>query len=145
MSRESRINNLISIDWKNTLDATKQASIWWSSVKAWPKDGNFCPDVLLFFRRENVRIFNKNIWTWFCRDYYIEYCIFRGHRKRPVASISINFVNPLNTTGIFPHPLKLSRHQRFSDVFRGYRKRLVAWNDIIVSCFNSQMKLREAV
>ena len=31
---------------------------------------------------------------------------------------------------LFLHHLKISENQRFSDVFRGYRKRLVAWNEL---------------
>ena len=34
--------------------------------------------------------------------------------------------NPFHATGLFLYPLKTSENQRFSDVFRGYRKRPVA-------------------
>ena len=34
----------------------------------------------------------------------------------------IEFLNPFPVIGLFLHPLK-----KFSDVFRGYSKRLVAW------------------
>ena len=33
-------------------------------------------------------------------------------------------------TGLFRYPLKKSENQRFSDVFRGYRKRPVSWNGL---------------
>ena len=39
-----------------------------------------------------------------------------------------DIVNLFHATGLFPYPLKTSENLWFSDVFRGYRKRLVAWN-----------------
>ena len=39
-----------------------------------------------------------------------------------------NLISPCHATGLFLYPLKTSENQRFSDVFRGYRKRPVAWN-----------------
>ena len=44
-----------------------------------------------------------------------------------------NFISPLHATGLFLYPLKASENQRFSDVFKGYRKRPVAWNGLIKS------------
>ena len=35
-------------------------------------------------------------------------------------------INPFHATALFPHHLKTSENQRFSDVFRGYTKRSVA-------------------
>ena len=44
-------------------------------------------------------------------------------------------INPSHATGLesdlFLYPLKTSENQRFSDVFRGYKKRSVAWNGLI--------------
>ena len=39
-------------------------------------------------------------------------------------------INPFHATGLFRYPLKTSENQRSSDVFRWYRKRLVAWNGL---------------
>ena len=39
-----------------------------------------------------------------------------------------NLFNSFEATGLFLYSLKISENQRFSDVFRGYRKRPVAWN-----------------
>ena len=39
-----------------------------------------------------------------------------------------NLLNPFDATGFFRYPLKTSENIWFSDVFRGYRKRPVAWN-----------------
>ena len=39
--------------------------------------------------------------------------------------------NPCHVTGLFLYTLKTSENQRFSDVFRGYRKRPVAWNRLM--------------
>ena len=38
--------------------------------------------------------------------------------------------NPFHTTSLFLYPLKTSKNLCFSDVFRGYRKRPVAWNGL---------------
>ena len=37
------------------------------------------------------------------------------------------FLNLFYATGLFLYPLKTSENQRFSDVFRGYRKKPVEW------------------
>ena len=50
-------------------------------------------------------------------------------------------VNPFHATGLFRYPLKTSEKQRFSDVFRGYRKRPAAWNGLIL-CFWKLLILR---
>ena len=39
-------------------------------------------------------------------------------------------VNPFNTTDLLLHPIKTSEDQGISDIFRGYRKRPVAWNEL---------------
>ena len=39
-------------------------------------------------------------------------------------------LNPFDTTGLFLHPPKTSENQRFSDVFRGCRKKLETWNGL---------------
>ena len=43
--------------------------------------------------------------------------------------------NPFHVTGLLRYPLKTSENQRFSDVFRGYWKRPVAWNGLRCSTF----------
>ena len=42
-----------------------------------------------------------------------------------------SYFNPFDVTGLFLYPQKASGNQRFSNVFRGYRKRPVAWNGLI--------------
>ena len=49
--------------------------------------------------------------------------------------------NPFHTTGLFRYPLKTSENQSFSDVFRDYPKRPVAWNKLIAT----KQKKRPAV
>ena len=43
------------------------------------------------------------------------------------------FLKPFHTTDLFWYPLKTSENLWFSDVFRGYQKRSVAWNGLTVS------------
>ena len=38
--------------------------------------------------------------------------------------------NPFHATGLFLYPLKIWENLWFSDIFRGYRKRTVAWNGL---------------
>ena len=40
--------------------------------------------------------------------------------------------NPFHDTDLFRYPLKTSENLWFSDVFRGYQKRSVAWNGLIM-------------
>ena len=40
--------------------------------------------------------------------------------------------NPFNATGLFQYPVK-TKNQSFSVVFRGYWKRLVTWNGLIIT------------
>ena len=52
--------------------------------------------------------------------------------------ITIRFINPFHATGLFRKPLKTSENLWFSDVFKGYQKRPVAWNGLITrvwDCF----------
>ena len=53
----------------------------------------------------------------------------RPERKGGFVNLYI-VINPFYATGLFLYPLKTSENQRFSDVFRGYRKRPVAWNGL---------------
>ena len=39
-------------------------------------------------------------------------------------------LNPFHATDLFLYPLKSSENQTFSDDFRGYRKKPVAWNGL---------------
>ena len=50
-------------------------------------------------------------------------------------------VNPFHATDLFSYPLKTSENQRFSDVFRGYQKRSVAWNGLS----NNEAELKKSV
>ena len=40
--------------------------------------------------------------------------------------VGFTFINPFLANGLFLHPLKISKNQRFSDVFRGSRKKQMA-------------------
>ena len=40
-------------------------------------------------------------------------------------------INPFHATSLFQYLLKTSENHWFSDVFRGYQKRPVAWNGLI--------------
>ena len=57
--------------------------------------------------------------------------------KTILAAASVNekkcSLDLFHATGLFLHPLKTSKNLWFSDVFRGYRKRSVAWNGLIIS------------
>ena len=43
---------------------------------------------------------------------------------------NVRIINSLHATGFCLYPLKISENQRIFDVLRGYRQRLVAWNNL---------------
>ena len=45
----------------------------------------------------------------------------------------LTVINPFHSTGLFLYPLKILKKQRFCDVFRGYRKRPVAGNGLMLN------------
>ena len=45
--------------------------------------------------------------------------------------VMTDLINPFHATDLFWYPLKTSENLWFSDVFRGYQKRSVAWNGLI--------------
>ena len=47
--------------------------------------------------------------------------------------LTFTYLIPFHATGLILYPLKTSENQMFSDVFRGYRKRSVAWNRLVPS------------
>ena len=51
----------------------------------------------------------------------------------------IEVAGPFHATGFVLYTLKTSQNQRFFDVFRGYRKKSVAWNGLyglLLDCFD---------
>ena len=60
---------------------------------------------------------------------------FKHHTFNGMCSLFTWFnrisVNPFHATGLFLYTLKTSENQMFTDVFRGYRKRPVAWNGLM--------------
>ena len=48
-------------------------------------------------------------------------------------------IKPFHTTGLFLYPLKISENPWSSDVFRGCRKRQMAWNEF--RCFKEERSL----
>ena len=48
-----------------------------------------------------------------------------------VTTFISRLLNPFHDTALFLYPLKTSENQKFSDFFRGYRKKTVAWNRVI--------------
>ena len=60
--------------------------------------------------------------------------IFWEKKKLHNNSIKTTLIcfNPFHVTGPFLYPLKISENRR-SDIFRGYKKRPVAWNELKLS------------
>ena len=54
-----------------------------------------------------------------------------------------NALNPFHTTGLFQYPLKTSENLWFSDVFRWYQKKSVAWNGLIKPFWYMAKKSRQ--
>ena len=51
--------------------------------------------------------------------------MFNLHTVSEIFRKIIRYFNSFNATALFLYPLKTSENNRFSDVFRGYRKRPV--------------------
>ena len=58
-------------------------------------------------------------WGYLGHESYIALCCFPFY--------------PFNATGLFLHILQTSKNKRFSDIFRGYRERLVAWKWLLMT------------
>ena len=54
-------------------------------------------------------------------------------------------VNPNHATGLFLYPLKTLENQRFSDVFRGYKKWLAEWNGLTSSCIFTYLSAHKII
>ena len=50
--------------------------------------------------------------------------------------IQLEWINPFHATGLYLYPLKTSENQKFSHAFRGYGKRPVVQNLIIIGFTN---------
>ena len=100
---------------------------------------------------ENVFIFrNAGLWlTPITRNRYVVFCCNLPSEMDYLHGIVISFgvffgtlifnylqINPFNATGLFLYPLK-TENQRFSNVFKGYIKRLVTWNEIRETFFRT--------
>ena len=48
-----------------------------------------------------------------------------------IGSLSRLSINPFPATGLFLYPLKTSQNLCFFNIFRGYRKRPVEWNELM--------------
>ena len=70
----------------------------------------------------------------YCKPYFVSH-ISRGPYLHWIRH---HIINPFMLLGFFLYPLKTSENQRFSYVFRGYRKRQVVWNELGRSFFLSQ-------
>ena len=75
---------------------------------------------------------------WICQRYHF-LKTFSEYYKCSIFYITINplylieqkYLKPFHVTGLFWYLLKTSENQRSSDVFRGYWKRPVMWNELI--------------
>ena len=61
------------------------------------------------------------LWPWHCPWFHIDF--FRAIKR----------LNPFHTTDLFWYPQKTSENLWFSNVFKGYQKRPVAWNGLITT------------
>ena len=59
------------------------------------------------------------------------------HWSNKPKYLIITKINPLQANVPILYPLKMSENQRFSDVFRGYKKGTLAWNGLKKTCQTS--------
>ena len=50
-------------------------------------------------------------------------------------------IKPISCHYLFRYPQKISENQRFSDVFRGYRKRPVEWNGLTLNALRMSTEM----
>ena len=122
------------------------------SLYIWRSSNKHCPDLPHFIHWFFLYPLKTSENPWFSD-------IFRGYRKKPVVwngviylfsvlvkcllisssylygfptstTCSMPNINPFQVNVPFLHPLKTSENRRFSDVFRGYRKGTLAWNEL---------------
>ena len=80
-----------------------------------------------------------NICPWANHDYFLLHTVEEFSDMRYSwklhwwYTLIKKLVNPFHATGLFRYPLKTSENQRFPDMLRGYRKRPVAWNWLMIS------------
>ena len=118
---------------KNNMKFTRAA--WWITSKnnKWINSKTLC--ILLCYQYcwpllccncwRSLILWNSTAWS----------CLKLLQRTACSSSMRIMFqnhhnmtINPFHATCLFRYPLKTSENRRFSDVFRGYRMRPVAWN-----------------
>ena len=75
---------------------------------------------------------------WTCvyfKNYFLIFFLFFSPNYGRSSYYTFSFFNPSHTTDLFLYPLSIY----ICDVFRGYRKRLMAWNGLITDqSINSQ-------
>ena len=69
--------------------------------------------------------------------------------RNTIAPLKL-MINPFHATDLFWYPLKISENLCFSNVFRGYQKRSVAWNGLMTSHdyqmrYNGNFKISEQI
>ena len=94
----------------------------------------------LWYILENKHIQNPTLWSILLRTLALyNYSILRHPIYWNIrlfrTRICQLLLNPFHANGLILYLLKTSENQRFSDVFRGYRKRPVAWNGLMYQLF----------
>ena len=75
---------------------------------------------------------NDDCLTWCnCLETFYKGLIVWVHTHRFCKSL-FECINPFDVIGLFLCTLETWENLSFSDVFRGYRKRLVVWNDFAI-------------
>ena len=110
------------------------------SIEVWflPSLINVSRYNLLFrdFVKENV---SQTLIDNLYYDFFILKTQFRLWKVTTLPWLTI-----FHTTDLFQSPLRISENQIFLDVFRGYQKRSVAWNGlIVVQIFNKTFSVKK--
>ena len=124
--------------WNRWKKLKKLISITEFNIVPFFKFFNFQISFENLFDNEKRPSFKNVIVFWVKRT--IIYLVFRSNIKDIKCVFVRNFISPFYATLILLYPIKTSENQRFLDIFKGCRKRSLAWNRLTYHPFEEEHK-----
>ena len=83
-----------------------------------------------FWHEQYILNLGKIIKKYMSRIYLVMLCSLPHGLLKVILAWKYFPLNPFHATDLFLHPVETTKSLSFSDVFKGYRKRPVAWNGL---------------